>query len=195
MKTVLFIDTHLGSESERLYTVLDTHPRVQGYRENRVYENVASLFGLTSLPHKNSTAAAVYMDEVVHNHALAHRSIYPIPHHVFLIRDPVGTLNQLHSEGMDFESACRYYCLRLRRLGSVARHASRAVALLHDDLVSGRIEPVNRLLRLRPPLELPRCKYTEVRGDAPYRLVQEGQESFERCLLELRSLGLLSSPE
>lgn len=193
MRRVLFLFGHLCSGSSDLYDWLDGHPRVQGYRGKNVYENRMSLLTLTSQPHKADNAAAVYMDEVVFNHSVAHRSVYAEPLFAFVVRDPEHALGEIAaSMSVPATAAARYYSGRLSRMVSVASAArDRSVLLTYSDLEAGRGGPLlSSLLRLRDPVRLGRPDPGAGIGYVDAGLVSEATEDFESTLYKLKSLGL-----
>ncbi len=127
------------------------------------------------------------MDVIAQNHVLAHRGLYHIPYHVFVVRDPEGSLPEL-GDLMGMERGARYYQMRLRRLVSVARRARHGLVLSHEQLVDPRAyAAVAEMLGLRGVVPSIGAGVA-VLAPAPYQAVVSCNESYARCLHELRGL-------
>ena len=187
MKQVLFINTHIGSGSDYLYQSLDDYSRIQGYSGNFIYENAESLLNLTLLPHKCRNNGAIYLDRILYNHTIKSRDVYKIPDHIFMVREPEGTLGEI-GDLMGWDSAARYYRLRLRRLVSIAKSARHGIFIDYRELQEGsgwnRISDHLQLKSFSIP------KIVELnKVDVPYALIVECRNTYEWCTYAMKSLG------
>jgi len=199
MKRILFLASHLYSGSQALYHALDEHPRIQGYEREgmNIYDNPSSLVGLTEMPNKISSRAAIYMDHLLFNPSLSTKAAYQHCHFVYVVRPARPTLNFLVANRKYRPGhACRYYCYRLRRLCEMAKRTPGAVLLTWDDLTSRRGLPlVEEYLRLNRKLELSETVLATLERQfvtdlLAYPLLEAAESSYERHLFFLKNQQL-----
>lgn len=189
MNRILFLETHIGSGYQELVKTLETHERIQSFSGDFVYSSPISLIELTSLKHKDMSAAAIYMDVIIQNHTIASKSVYSNVQNLYFIRDPAGALGDIASV-VGMENALTHYQLRLRRIVSIARIAGGAY-LTHDHFCEGKIDFIGRWLCLKGCFQHINENQSIV-DDVPYRHVVRGREVYDWCLKELDSLRLFS---
>ena len=193
MNRVLFLQTHLGSGSECLFRSLDNHPRIQGCNFGQ-YNDPLDIVRLLELEHKNKNSASIYLDELRFNHSIASKWVYRHAMHLFFIREPQGSLNEIvHAQKYDCHKALRYYSSRLRRLCSIARAAG-GVLLTEEDLARGEgTQLVENMLRINiPPIQF---SLADIPQTVPLSVVDKGSEYYEKYLFYLRNCGLISTKQ
>lgn len=144
------------SGSQFLFSALNDTSRIQGISFNASYSSPLVLMSLLTIPHKNKTKAAVYMDQLNFNLSLTCKNFYDLAKFIYIVREPRATLNMLvENEKYSELSACRYYCFRLRRLFEMKRKTPLSPVLTWDDICSGKKnEEISEYLNLKEPLNL-----------------------------------------
>lgn len=191
MKRVLLLISHYCSGSDLLYRSLETHPRIQGFRQG-IYDNRLSLVNLVSQPHKEDTSAAIYMDELLLNSSITDKRIYPECRYIFVIRDAKDTLNELVvTKKYTPIHAANYYLMRLRRMYSIAKQQPDSVLLTFDDLESGRGgDIIADYLELDRPITIMPATSLKLDNMIDLKLVEEMSYGYEYWLHNLKKLGL-----
>ena len=189
MKKVCLLISHEQSGSGALFDILGANTRVQAYHTGRTYNHPLVLGAVTSLPHKNCTTAAIWLDELLHNYQFSCKELYKVCRFVYMVRPAEPTVNALILAGYEPDCAARYYCYRLRRMCEMAKRTPEAVLVTYEDAQSGRVFPlIEKYLTLRTPLvPKPNLFPTPPAGLAKWDLVERCQESYERHLYFLRS--------
>lgn len=194
MKRVAFVISHLGADSHALCEILDRNPRVQFFQTNAVYDYINVIEALTSHPHKLNNAAAVWLDELLHNHYFAHKGLYKFAKFIYLIRDAKFTLNGIVKESWEANHLELYYTFRLRRIYEMARKTPGAVLLTHDDLITGRgFKVIEDYLNLKVPLELDESLFSKKRSHNPLLSsdnIERAQQTYERYLYLMRQMPI-----
>lgn len=145
--------SHLGSGSSDLFDILQSHPRIDGFRTGMSYDHVDKLIALTQNIHKRDNASAIFMDELLFNTSFASRHIHQYCKFVYLVREPKASLSLIHSQYPEYkQTAERYYCYRLRGLYEYMRRTPDAIFMLWEDLKMGHLEPIQEYLGLKEAL-------------------------------------------
>lgn len=180
------------SGSSALYEMLDNNPRVKGFRLNRPYTDMPSVYELTQERHKLNNQAAIYMDELLFNHSLQTKDAYRYCQFIYVVRPAEPTLNELVARRLYTPLfATRYYCYRLQRICEMAKRTPGAVLLTWDDLATGRgLSLVEEYLGLKNKLSAPIMKRGTSMALVPLQYVKEAEESYEKHLSFLYSQRL-----
>lgn len=193
MKRVLFLLSHFCSGSDPLYHSLNQHPKIQGFRENIIYENRQSLITLTSRDHKLDNESAIYMDELLTNNTIADKKIYSECRYIFILRDPYDTLNEIvATKKYEPRRALNHYLFRLRRMYSIAMKAPDSILLTFADIESGKgSDMIMNYLKLKDTVVIPSVRSMELDNLIPLSFQEEASAAFEHWLYRLKKLGLL----
>jgi hypothetical protein len=188
MKKILFVVSHLGSDSGSLCEILHANPLVQFYNTKVIYSHIDVGLALASQPHKCDTTAAIWADELLHNHRLCHKCFYQWAQFVYVIKDARHSLHAMQpTDSKTADINYRYYVYRLRRICEMARKTPGAVLLTNLT----NLKPLEGYLNLQEPLgevsvnAVNPCKFVTPEH------IRKGQESFERHYYYLRNLDLL----
>jgi len=183
MNKILFLMSHIGANSSHLYDILSQHPFIEGFRSDKVYDHPDALNLLLMNKHKNDTAAAVYMDELLHNYRLTCKPISKICKFVFLLGEPKASINRIVADGYDLDAAVRYYCYRLR---GMLEYYVRSKGVICKPQESDPVK-ITDYLELTEPL-----KWKEPNNDfedvVPYSAVKECENCYDRYLHYLETL-------
>lgn len=190
MKNSLFIVTHIGSGSDYFCSILNENERIQIFNEILSFDHPSSLDKLFSNPHKVSTTAAIYGTVNYFNKDFSCKSIYPFSKFIYLIREPIITLQNISNYEKYHLGAFRYYSFRLRRMYEMARNTPGAILVNYQSLVDKKdLKPIETYLYLKNKL-----KYTEFVENIPDKPIKEykklGQEVFEKYFYKFRNLDL-----
>jgi len=189
MRKILFVVSHLGSDSASLCDILGANPQVQFYNTKAIYDRMEIGLSLVAKPHKCDKKAAIWADELLSNHRLCHKCFYKWAQFVYVIKDARHSLNTMRpSDAKTADINFRYYCYRLRRICEMARKTPGAVLLTNLT----NLKLVEEYLKLQEPLGAAMISPAA----EPCKLVtpehiRKGQESFERHFYYLRNLDLV----
>jgi len=195
MRTVVFVVSHLGSESHELVRILNNNPRVQiSNTENEHYNHPLDLRNLLEKKHKLDNAAAVYGDHLLFNYCLSSKAIYSICKFIYLIRPAKSTLNIIRRLYPNYTNltAYRYYCFRLRRIFEMAKKTPGSVLITWSDLANDKgYSLIEKYLNLKEPLVHSNEGFLETDEDEiPAEYVDLAQSSYERYLYSLKQIDL-----
>jgi len=143
MNKVLFIVSHLGSDSHILCNVLNAHFRIQWYKTDLLYDYPMQIQVLTSYEHKAPTSSAIWMEELLYNHHFSHKQVYKMARFIYLVRDAKPTLSSIIEKKEECQAKYKYYIFRLRRIYEMARKTKEnSLFLTWNELTRGfeRIE-------------------------------------------------------
>lgn len=182
MKKTLLIASHIGSGSDILFDILNENPRVMGYRTGEPYISYNSFMKLSAVRHKTNNSAAIWMDELLHNHTLQIKDAYRWSKFVYLVAPPrvsMGKIFQIYGK-----TASRYYGYRLRRICEMAKRTPGAVLLTWEDVRTGRGLPfVEQYLGLRDSLRnRPELFEKFEEANLPYESMAAAEDSYSRHL-------------
>ena len=188
MKKILFVVSHLGSESSSLCDILNNNPRIQVYNTGAIYNYIEAGLALVTQPHKCDTTAAIWAEELLHNHRFGHHCFYRWAQFVYLIQDARRSLHSMQpTNPVTANINFRYYIYRLRRICEMARQTPGAMLLTS----LGNLNPLERYLNLKKPL----CQHVSVPVElcrfVTTEQVRKAQESFERHYYYLRNQDLV----
>ena len=189
MNKILFVVSHLGSDSSSLCNILNAVPQIQFYETKIIYNHTDAGLSLVARPHKCSIPAAIWAEELLYNHRLCHRCFYQWAQFIYVIKDAKHALHSMQpSDSNVAASNFRYYVYRLRRICEMARQTPGAILL--TNLVN--LKPLEGYLNLTEPLgEVSRSPVIEPCKFVTPEQVRKGQESFERHYYYLRNLELI----
>lgn len=198
MKKLLLVCSHLYSGSGSLYTALDQHPRIQGFRapEPNRYVNPLDLLRRTEQRHKLGNRSAIYMDELLYNYQLQTKQAYKNCHFLYVVRRPEPVLARMMVlDKMRPGFAARYYTFRLRRLCEMAKRTPGAILLTYDDLEQGRgLDLVADSMNLKTPVEFDPASLDDggsFNTDLLGSTLRSGvEDTYERYLYFLRNQSL-----
>lgn len=189
MKQVALVVSHVGSGSGAICDALGQNPRLAVFRTGQAYTHPDSLEALTAHPHKDDTAAAIWVDELLYNHSFGYKTLFGMCRFLYIVRESRPSLSEI-AQGPVRREDVRYYTFRLRRIYEMARHTPGAVLLTFEDICKGRGSPlIESYLNLKTPLQ-PVVQPVTAERHIPAEMLREAQESFERYLYLLRRLPL-----
>lgn len=188
MKKILFVVSHIGSDSSSLCDVLQANPLIQFYNTKIIYDRMEVGLSLVSRPHKCDTTAAIWAEELLSNHRLCHNCFYKWAQFVYVIKDARHSLHAMQPpDAKTADINFRYYGYRLRRICEMARKTPGAVLLTNLT----NLKPLEEYLNLQEslgevaPNSIEPCKFVTPEH------IRKAQESFERHYFYLRNLDLL----
>jgi hypothetical protein len=196
MKKVLFLTSHLFSGSSAYFDILNLNHRIQGHRLEMAYGSPQAYKHLTDNRHKLNTRAAVWMDELLFSHLFSTESFYSGGKFIYIVRDPIPTLNGIVSHHKySPEGATRYYCYRLGRICEMAKRTPGAILLLWEDLQTGRFnEEVEKYLNLKTNILNSSNYFEAYQKESPDVIPTEmkkwAERSYERHLYFLKKQDL-----
>lgn len=185
MKRVILIVSHLGSGSASLCYCLAQTNIVQWMQDGIIYDDPTATESLLSAKHKYSNVVGLYVNEVLYNYQISHKTIYQVCEIVYLIRDPKTSIKILKPK--DAEYALNYYIFRLRRIYEMAKETKGMIFLTWDDLINKK-----GLQLLSKKLNLPDLQFQEFTSERklfelPKTLLNQAERAYERCLYRVRS--------
>lgn len=113
MEKVLFLMSHLGSGSDKLYEVLKSHPKIYDPNINIIYENYEDIDYLLRQPHKVNNVSAIYIQQILYNHQFVSKQLCKFCNFVFFLGNPRTSISQIIKMGYSEENALSYYSFRL----------------------------------------------------------------------------------
>jgi hypothetical protein len=191
MNKAVFIVSHLFSGSHALCEKLETTQRVSSFSSNATYKHYDDFRFLVGRRHKINNAAATYLDELIYNHSFSFKPLYEYCKFIYVIREAKPTINGIITHhNLKQQSALRYYSYRLRRLCEMARNTPNSLLVTWDDIITGKcISPISEMLNLKSDLDtnFNLKHYKEVDDKVHYKIIEQGQESYERHFMYLKS--------
>ena len=191
MSKVVFITSHLFSGSHDLCGALGANNRVSSFSSNAVYKHYDDFRFLIRRKHKVNNAAATYLDELIYNHSFSFKPLYEHCKFIYVVREAKSTINGIvKHHNLKHQSALRYYSYRLRRLCEMSKNTPNSLLVTWDDMISGKcIDPISELLSLKSnfKLNLNFNHYKDFNDKVHYDLIKQGQESYERHIMYLKS--------
>lgn len=151
MKKVLFLSSHLGSESDQLYVAFCDLLSIQGYKKENIYRSMQDVFFLTERKHKLKTSARVYMDHLLFNYQFSCKQAYENCKFIFIVREPEETIEFLVSNKLyNKKDAISYYLYRIRRICEMAKNSKDGLFLTHANLKNGKgIQEIKDYLNIK----------------------------------------------
>ncbi len=139
----IFIATHLGAGGSMLVDMISANRRIgRMYRDaTQTYTDPIALDYIQRKTLDINPQARMFVDRIVFNHELAHKSFYTDCLFIFLVREPEATIGHLIKLGYTEKSATRYYSYRLRRLCEMAKQAKHKIAITWDELINKEAFP------------------------------------------------------
>ncbi len=132
------------------------------------------------------------MDELLINSSVQDPSIYKEVKLITVIREPVGTLNNILDQ-YNIPQAISYYKFRLNRLMRIVREHS-GVLLTYSDLCNGRgSKVIQEYLQVNEPIPLLKVEPPEVVNRIPLEQLKVMSELFEKCLYQMKRSGVRTS--
>lgn len=191
MKKIVFLISHVGSDSDKLLKILNENPRVQILNGVQTYSHPVDLrFLVLRTPHKLDNTAAVYGDHLLHNTQFNCEAIHSICKFIYIIREAKASLNenQFHLS----RTVETYYRFRLRRIYEMARRTPGSVLLTWDDMQSGAAFPlIESYLGLKEPLVGAELFTKSIKDRVPFHMVEHAQDAYEKYFYKLKNLDLL----
>ena len=190
MKRIVFLISHVGSDSDKLLQILNENPRVQIVDKGGYYDHPKDLDHFSVQPHKMDGTAAIYGDQLLYNTNFSCVALHSICKFIYLIREAKPSLNEnsFHLR----KTVENYYRFRLRRIYEMASKTPGAVFLTWDDARTGNGLPlIEEYLGLKDSL-IP-CEDLfpkSVKDHYPFDLVERCQDAYEKYLYRLRNLKL-----
>jgi hypothetical protein len=190
MKSLVFLISHIGSDSQLLFNSLNQTKQVMGISMG-TYSDPHILSYLDSIPHKLRNSAAIYMDHLLFNFMLSSKAFYKICRFIYLVREARPSITNIIENQYKVLPAARYYAFRLRRICEMCKQTPGAVFLTWEDIATGRGLPlIKQYLNLKENLikpEMPMATQTEL----PLDIIQKAQESYERYLYISQQFNLV----
>jgi len=151
MKKVLFLSSHLGSESDQLYVAFCDLLSIQGYKKENIYRSMQDIYFLTERKHKLKTSARVYMDHLLFNYQFSCKQAYENCKFIFIVREPEETIEFLVSNKLyNKKDAISYYLYRIRRICEMAKNSKDGLFLTHANLKNGKgIQEIKDYLNIK----------------------------------------------
>lgn len=151
MKKVLFLSSHLGSESDQLYVAFCDLLSIQGYKKENIYRSMQDIFFLTERKHKLKTSARIYMDHLLFNYQFSCKQAYENCKFIFIVREPEETIEFLVSNKLyNKKDAISYYLYRIRRICEMAKNSKDGLFLTHANLKNGKgIQEIKDYLNIK----------------------------------------------
>lgn len=192
MNTLLFLTSHVGSDSALLYNTLAENKRIQGISLGGQYDHPTIAFNITSLPHKLRDSSAIYMDHILYNYTICHDNFYKTAKFIYLVREARPSLDVLMSRYSP-TSALMYYTFRLRRMCETAKKTPGAVWLTWEDMMSERgLALIEQYLGLKTKIKSIRGVENVSETQVPSEMVEKAQKSYEFYLYMARKFELLT---
>ena len=191
MKRIVFVISHIGANAETFVThILNENPRIDILTTGLVYKHPTDIDSIAYGPHKLNNSAAIYGDLLLHNTNFSCPNLYPVCKFIYIIREAGDALNEDTFYPRKYKEA--YYRFRLRRLFEMARNTPGAVLLTWDDMRSGKGNPlIEDYLSLKEPLITnPELFKKSTKEQVPAQVVEHCQDTYEKYLFKMRSLGL-----
>ena len=190
MKRIVFLISHVGSDSDKLLQILNEKPRVQIVDKGGYYDHPKDLDHFSTQSHKMDGTAAIYGDHLLHNANFSCEALHSIGKFIYLIREAKPSLNEnsVHPR----RSVENYYRFRLRRIYEMASKTPGAVFLTWDDIRTGKGFPlIEDYLGLKEPLIAREDLFPKsIKDHYPFDLVERCQDAYEKYLYRLRNLKL-----
>lgn len=151
MKKVLFLSSHLGSESDQLYVAFCDLLSIQGYKKENIYRSMQDVYFLTERKHKLKTSARIYMDHLLFNYQFSCKQAYENCKFIFIVREPEETIEFLVSNKLyNKKDAISYYLYRIRRICEMAKNTKEGLFLTHTNLKNGKgIQEIKDYLNIK----------------------------------------------
>lgn len=189
MKKTLFVVSHHGSGSDKLIHCLNDNPRVQVFDTQIMYNHPSSLNILHSHTHKLDNSSAIYGEHLLENVYFSCKNLFSCCKFIYVVREPRPSISQITTQnGFSLQTACNYYCFRLRRICEMARQTPQAVISTYQTLASEeKLKEIEKYLNLSSPLEWGEKAEDEIL-DIPLEVLSKAEESYERHLYYLKNL-------
>lgn len=178
MKNFLFLMTHVGSDVSQFRRALTQHPDIDFFQSpsDHIYDGYDSLDYLSKRNHKAAHAAAIYMDQIEHNHRFQKVMLLPEIKFVFYLGDPRTSIGKT-----GFENPVRYYTYRLQGLYEYIVRTGGVVAT-HDNW---KLEEISQQLNLRGELS---GSPEAIEEAVDYGLASKAQKVYDDFLHKLKAL-------
>lgn len=189
MRNILFLVSHIGSNSFNLFECFNDNSRIVMYNNNGFYKDVTDLEKLSSLPHKIDNTAAIYGDHLLTNTTYYIESMYRMCKFVYVISSAAKALPKIVDEGYAPDKADAYYRFRLHRICEMGKRTPGAVVVT-DDKMSKSLPYIEKYLGLKQSLILEeKNKESTTRVDP--ELIDRCQIAYERFLYYLKQQDLI----
>lgn len=186
MSKFLFLMSHIGSGSSRLFDSLSNSDSIHGFRTEIVYDSPESLQHLQNNFHKNDNKASVWMDELLHNFRLTCKPLCKTCQLVFLFGDPHESIEEIAKTYPSYE-ALNYYRFRLQGMLEYIARTPGCLIFTWDRIEFEGLQSLERALMIRAPLTAPtRPKSTEKRLSLD--VYKEAELIYDRLCFKLKAL-------
>jgi hypothetical protein len=186
MNKVILLITHLGSESRKLCNILDKSKRIQWIRDTLEYDHPRFILSLSATEHKYSNSIGLFINEILFNYQISHKSIYNVCDFIYLARSPKETFSQINSDLSFFSN---YYIFRLRRMYEMARETKNAMFLRWEDVENGKaLKILEEKLHLPEKLEFD--NESHIKKQLSVKLLREAENAFELYTYRINKLAL-----
>lgn len=152
MKRIVLLLSHLGADSKVLYSVLNTHPQIDGFNY-KIYDNIEVLENLTSNNHKLDNSSAIFLDRLLFNHQISDKKVYSLCKFIIFIRGQESISEIIKNEGVNVGSALRYYSYRLRRLAEISTQTD-CLLFTWENLKDKNFKSIESFLSLNSSLKM-----------------------------------------
>ena len=190
MRRIVFLISHIGSDSDKLVDILNENPRVEILQTGRKYDHPSDLDFLVLRKHKLGGAAAIHGDHLLLNIAFSCEALHSICKFIYMVREAKPSLNEntFHPR----RTVETYYRFRLRRMYEMAYKTPGAVLLTWDDVRTGRgLSVIEEYLGLKDSLVPQAERFIKSTQDhIPFESVDRAQDAYEEYLYRMRSLDL-----
>ena len=177
-----FLVTHRGSGGDLLCKSLNDNLRICSLgRSDVIYDHPSQLIDFKNkcnlISGRKIADAECYIDHIIYNHQIVSKSFYDICKFIYLIREPIGSLQEIINSGYNISSAENYYLFRLRRICEMITKTPKCVFITYDDLISNKIKKLEDLLELKLNLDI---KSDEILIDIPHSIVNNCKKAYEK---------------
>ena len=189
MKRIVFIISHVGSDSDKLVKILNDNPRIQISETNYSYSHPTDLdYLIVNVNHKLNSSAAIYGDHLLYNMHFSCDALHSICNFIYVIREAKASLNE---DSVHLRRTMEaYYRFRLRRIYEMATKTPGAVLLTWENLRSGDGLPlIEKYLNLKEPLR--NNDFIRSTKDRLPFSTEYVQGAYEKYLYKLKGLDLL----
>lgn len=184
MRTLVFLNTHLGAGYQSLINTFNLHPQIQTFDTQYHYSSLEQLLSLSVLNHKLDTSAAIYVDLILHNYRIGIKDFNEYIKFINLIVPPIYAIGEIVSFGYSPVNAVGYYCYRLRRMCELIKRNRGLIITRNNNL-----KAIEDFLELKTPLT--ETFYNNTKIDIDSDLIEKAEECFERYMYYLSQFNLL----
>ena len=151
------------------------------------------MLNLKEQHHKNDTAAAIHMTNLIWNQQLTDKNLLDFCHFIYLVREPHFALSSIVREGYNEKTALRYYATRLQRIVQMANLTKGAVFLTWESLARGDgYKDIEEYLELRQPLREKKFKAPEIERAISLQAIEEGHKIYAKYIQQASRADLRS---